>query len=107
MASALFVARDSWFVVCSEMASGREKRGMNHGPQRTSDELTGRQAGPLTGRQTLKKTMSYTIFIVDDHDIIREGLKAILRRQPDYEVIGEAEDGQEALEKIGSLKPDI
>jgi len=51
--------------------------------------------------------MSYTIFIVDDHDIIREGLKAILRRQPDYEVIGEAEDGQEALEKIGSLKPDI
>jgi DNA-binding NarL/FixJ family response regulator len=51
--------------------------------------------------------MTHTIFIVDDHDIIREGLKAILRRQPDYEVIGEANDGQEALEKITSLKPDI
>lgn len=51
--------------------------------------------------------MAYTIFIVDDHDIIREGLKTILRRQPDYEVIGEAKDGEEALEKVSSLKPDI
>ncbi len=51
--------------------------------------------------------MAYTIFIVDDHDIIREGIKTILRRQPDYEVIGEAKDGEEALEKIGALKPDI
>jgi DNA-binding NarL/FixJ family response regulator len=51
--------------------------------------------------------MAHTIFIVDDHDIIREGIKTILRRQPDYEVIGEAKDGEEALEKIGALKPDI
>ena len=51
--------------------------------------------------------MAYRIFIVDDHDIIREGLKTILRRQPDYEVIGEAKDGEEALEKVSSLKPDI
>jgi DNA-binding NarL/FixJ family response regulator len=51
--------------------------------------------------------MAYSIFIVDDHDIIREGLKTILRRQPDYEVIGEAKDGEEALEKVSSLKPDI
>lgn len=51
--------------------------------------------------------MAYSIFIVDDHDIIREGLKTILRRQSDYEVIGEAKDGEEALEKVSSLKPDI
>ncbi|MDD5539030.1 MAG: response regulator transcription factor [Candidatus Omnitrophica bacterium] len=51
--------------------------------------------------------MAYSIFIVDDHDIIREGLKTILRRQSDYEVIGEAKDGEEALEKVNSLKPDI
>jgi len=55
----------------------------------------------------MKEDMAYSIFIVDDHDIIREGLKTILRRQPDYEVIGEAKDGEEALEKVSSLKPDI
>jgi DNA-binding NarL/FixJ family response regulator len=55
----------------------------------------------------MKEDMAYSIFIVDDHDIIREGLKTILRRQSDYEVIGEAKDGEEALEKVSSLKPDI
>jgi len=50
---------------------------------------------------------THTIFIVDDHDIIREGIKAILRRQPEYEVVGEARDAQTALDKICSLKPDI
>lgn len=51
--------------------------------------------------------MPHTIFIADDHDIIREGIKAILRRQSDYEIIGEARDGQEALDNIASLKPDV
>jgi len=50
---------------------------------------------------------THTIFIVDDHDIIREGIKAILRRQPEYEVVGEAGDAETALDKIRSLKPDI
>ncbi|MFB3918794.1 MAG: response regulator [Candidatus Velamenicoccus archaeovorus] len=50
---------------------------------------------------------THTIFIVDDHDIIREGIKAILRRQPEYEVVGEARDAETALDKIRSLKPDI
>jgi len=51
--------------------------------------------------------MAYTILIADDHDIIREGIKNILRKQPEYEVVGEAENGEEVLEKIASLKPDI
>ncbi|MFA5089311.1 MAG: response regulator transcription factor [Candidatus Omnitrophota bacterium] len=51
--------------------------------------------------------MSQTVLIVDDHDIIREGIKTILRRQPEYEVVAEAKDGQEALEKIIKLKPNI
>ncbi|QAT17737.1 hypothetical protein BU251_08395 [Candidatus Velamenicoccus archaeovorus] len=50
---------------------------------------------------------THTIFIVDDHDIIREGIKAILRRQPEYEVVGEARDAETALDKIRPLKPDI
>lgn len=48
-----------------------------------------------------------TIIIADDHDIIREGLKNVLKGQPDYNVIGEASDGKEAVDKVRKLKPDI
>lgn len=51
--------------------------------------------------------MIYKILIADDHDIIREGIKNILRKTGEYEVAGEACDGQEVLEKIASLKPDV
>lgn len=51
--------------------------------------------------------MNYKILIADDHDIIREGIKNILRKQPDYEIVGEAQNGEEALDKVSSLKPDI
>jgi len=51
--------------------------------------------------------MSYTVLIADDHDIIREGIKNILRKQPDYEVVGEARDSDEVLQKVEALKPDI
>src|SRR5659263_234243 len=40
------------------------------------------------------------VFIVDDHEIIREGLKKILKEESDLIVVGEAQDGVEALEKI-------
>ncbi len=51
--------------------------------------------------------MPYSVFIADDHDIIREGIKNILRKQPDFEVVEEAENGEEVLDKIGKVKPDI
>jgi len=47
------------------------------------------------------------VFIVDDHEIIREGLKKILREESDLLVVGEAQDGTEFLEKIGHLNCDI
>lgn len=47
------------------------------------------------------------IFLADDHTILREGLKHILTTLPDCEVVGEAGDGQQALEAIEQLKPDI
>ena len=48
-----------------------------------------------------------TILIADDHAIVREGIRAILEAQPDFEVKGEAIDGQEAVDKTKQLKPDI
>jgi DNA-binding NarL/FixJ family response regulator len=47
------------------------------------------------------------IFIVDDHPVVRDGLVAILGTQPDFEVIGEAGNGAETIEKVAALQPDI
>ncbi|MBI5577924.1 MAG: response regulator transcription factor [Deltaproteobacteria bacterium] len=47
------------------------------------------------------------IFIVEDHRLFREGLKAILAPGPEYEIIGEAEDGLEAVRLIRKSKPDL
>jgi two-component system response regulator NreC len=47
------------------------------------------------------------ILIADDHAIVRQGLKQLLNSQTDMEVVGEAKDGQEALEKAKSIRPDV
>jgi two-component system response regulator NreC len=47
------------------------------------------------------------ILVADDHFIVREGLRQLLNSQPDMEVVGEAEDGQEALKLTRSLVPDV
>jgi len=51
--------------------------------------------------------MAHTIIVADDHDIIREGIKNILRHQDDYEIVDEAVDGDEVLEKVKKHKPDV
>jgi CheY-like chemotaxis protein/two-component sensor histidine kinase len=52
-------------------------------------------------------TQVIRLLVVDDHQIMRQGLINLLNDQPDLEVIGEASDGLEAVEKTRSLKPDI
>jgi len=47
------------------------------------------------------------IFLADDHTIVRQGLAKLLEAESDLEVIGEAEDGREAVKKVQKLKPDI
>ena len=47
------------------------------------------------------------IFIVEDHRLFREGLKAMLSPIPEYEIVGEAEDGLEAIRQIRKSKPDL
>ncbi len=47
------------------------------------------------------------ILIADDHPVVREGLSSMLRKVPDFEVVGEAENGQDAVEKALALKPDV
>lgn len=49
------------------------------------------------------------VFIVDDHDLLRRGLIVSLQARSDIELVGEAEDGDEAIQRIGQLdtKPDV
>ena len=47
------------------------------------------------------------VMIVDDHDIVRAGIRVLLDDQPDMAVVGEASDGREAVEMAGSMKPDV
>lgn len=47
------------------------------------------------------------ILIVDDHSLVRQGLKQILELEKDMEIIGQAGDGEEAITKVQQLKPDI
>ncbi len=47
------------------------------------------------------------VAIVDDHDLVREGLRALLETEPGFEVVGEAGDGREALELVARTVPDV
>jgi two-component system, NarL family, response regulator LiaR len=47
------------------------------------------------------------ILIVDDHTVVRHGLRLMLEQKPDFEVVGEARNGQEAVCLAGQLKPDV
>lgn len=47
------------------------------------------------------------LLIVDDHPVVRDGLRGMLEHQPDFEVVGEAGDGRQAVDSAERLRPDI
>jgi NarL family two-component system response regulator LiaR len=47
------------------------------------------------------------VFIADDHTIVRKGIRAVLEVVPDIEVVGEAEDGRDAVYRVAELEPDV
>jgi len=49
----------------------------------------------------------YRIVIAEDHRILREGLQALLSSHPEFEIVGQAEDGLEAIRCVESLSPDL
>ena len=52
-------------------------------------------------------TQRLRILLVDDHATVRQGLKLMLEREPDLEVVGEASDGAEALERVSEVRADV
>lgn len=47
------------------------------------------------------------VLVADDHQLFRQGVRALLRSVPDIQIIGEARDGQEAVELAQQLQPDV
>ncbi len=47
------------------------------------------------------------VLLADDHMVVREGLKTLINAQPDMQVVGEAENGREALKRAADLSPDV
>ena len=51
--------------------------------------------------------MTVRILIADDHELMREGLRTMLQKEPDFQIVGEAANGTEALQLTIDLEPDI
>jgi DNA-binding NarL/FixJ family response regulator len=48
-----------------------------------------------------------TILLVDDHKMVRNGIKRLLEDEPDFKVVGEAENGADGIQRAEELKPDV
>ncbi len=54
-----------------------------------------------------KQPAKQRIILVDDHEVVRLGLKSLLERHPQFDVVAEASSAREAIEKTDTLKPDV
>ena len=51
--------------------------------------------------------MTIRVFLLDDHEIVRRGVRELLESEPDLTVIGEASNAAEALARVPALRPDV
>jgi len=69
------------------------------------DIMTASMNDSINGRESRKATVR--IVLADDHPIVRDGLKKLLQLEDDFEIVGEAADGREVLERVQQLDPDV
>src|SRR6266536_4580022 len=56
---------------------------------------------------TEKTSSKISVLLVDDHTMVRQGLRALLEAEEDLSVVGEAENGRQALQMVKRLQPDV
>jgi len=84
---------------------------VRHETDGTEDSVRGLGAwgrsGPVVDRDWQTRTMVIRVFLVDDHEVVREGIRSLLESDPDIEVVGEASTAAEALARIPLAVPDV
>ena len=60
-----------------------------------------------TPEQTAASPRKHTVFVVDDHPIVRQGLTQLMAQEPDVEVCGGADNVNDALQQVATLQPDL
>ena len=50
---------------------------------------------------------SVRVLVADDHDVLRRGVRTIIEENPNWKIVAEARDGQEAIERANEFKPDV
>ena len=105
----LEVADDGRGFAFEESERGLGIAGMRERALLIGGELTieSRPGHGTTVRLPCREIGSMRVLIADDHGIVRSGLRLLLERQPDIEVIGEAADGAEARELAVRERPDL
>ena len=69
--------------------------------------LRTQHSGPITQHPALQQDAKIRVLLVDDHAMVRQGLRAVLESYPDVEVVGEAWNGEEAVACAERLQPTI
>lgn len=104
-----FMLRD---VILSKSSGAEPKRGAREyeieSHSRGSDNMLQVDTAPLEGQwRLMSKEEATRVVLADDHAIVRQGLKRLLNRAPDVQVVGEASDGLEAIQIVEKLDPDV
>ena len=69
--------------------------------------MTDQPVAGVTGAAGSLSVEPIRVLVVDDHALFRRGLQMVLEQEPDIEVVGEASDGTEAVQKASEHLPDI
>lgn len=83
-----------------ESALSPEERAFRGGEHSRESALSGAEAAPSTAEHTHVREPRLRILLVDDHPVVRHGLKAMFAERPDMDVVAEAADGQAALDVL-------
>jgi DNA-binding NarL/FixJ family response regulator len=76
-------------------------------PEQTRPASVIDQSGKHNNIETIKSTDTISVLLVDDHMLLREGLRQLFALEQDIQVVGDAVDGFEVMQKIRQLQPDV
>ncbi len=93
-------------LIDSSAGGGSRITLVSKGPAPGATPEAGARAG-LPARETAGLGRRIRLVIADDHEIVRQGLRSLLRGEPDMEIVAEAADGQEAVDLARKLRPDV